>query len=89
MRHVNQTKALYIPISDFENFIIVANRLPVDTKITNFQHAINQDAVIIQLHSKRWPKHNPLDTLELTERLIYKYRGDLWRKMRRKLKRLK
>lgn len=89
MKHVNQTKALYIPTSDFENFIIVANRLPLDTKITSIHRATNQDAYILHLHSKRWPKQNLLDTFDVTEKLMYKFRGDLWRKVRTVFKRLK
>lgn len=89
MKHVNQTKALYIPMSDFENFIIVANRLPIDTKITSMHHAISQDAVILHVYSKRWQKLGLLDLFELTERVMYKYRADLWRAMKFKLKKLK
>jgi len=88
-KHVNQTKALYIPTSDFENFIIVANRLPLDTKVTGIHHAANQDAYIIHVHSKRWPKMGLLDTFGINERLMYKFRVDLWRKLRIKLRKLK
>lgn len=89
IRHQNQTKVLYIPIPDFENFIIIANRLPIDTNTVNMTHAINQNAVAIMLTSKRWPIEFPLNILEIMERVAYKYRIDLWRKMKIQLKWLK
>lgn len=89
MKHVNQTKALHIPRTEFENFIIVANRLPIDTKIVGFHQAQNQDGYIIIVHSGRWPKRNILDTLEIIERVMFKYRRDLWRKIKISLRKLK
>lgn len=89
VKHQNQIKILYIPIPDFENFLIVANRLPIDTKIVNMQHSINQNAVTIMLSSQRWPVEFPLNLFDITERVFYKYRADLWRMMKTQLQWIK
>lgn len=83
----NRTKVIFIPVVEFEKFIILANRLPLDTKITGITHAINQNAYAIFLSSNRFPKANPLDSFDVTERLMFKYRIDLW--IKRKLKNIK
>lgn len=84
MSHDNNTKAIYIPTDEFEKFMIIANRLPLDTKIINITHALNQNAYIIMLYSNRFPKQFPLNMLELLERLMFRWRGDLWTKRKPK-----
>lgn len=86
-KKVNKSKIIYIPTVEFEKFIIVANRLPIDTKITSITHAINQNAYILFLSSDRFPVARPLDSFEILEKLMFKYRGDLW--VRRKLRNIR